>query len=89
MTESEPAVPPPKNPGRFLPWGVLGGAILVPFLVFLAMQIVNYTVFECRNGGAEDSLSCVLRTLAITALAIPVGAVTGFFVAYWAGKRRQ
>ena len=52
------------------------------------MEIVNATVFECRNGGAEDSLSCVLRTLAVTAMSIPVGAVVGFFVALWAGKRK-
>ena len=89
MAESEPAAPPPpEHEGRFLIWGVLGGAVAIPFLVFLAMQIVNYAVFECRNGGAEDSLSCVLRTLAITAMSIPVGAVLGFFVAMWAGKRQ-
>jgi hypothetical protein len=89
MTESEPAVPPPpEHEGRFLLWGVLGGAVLIPLVVFGVMQIINAIVFECRNGGAEDSLSCVLRTLAITAMSIPVGAVVGFFVAMWAGKRQ-
>jgi hypothetical protein len=51
------------------------------------MQIINATVFECSNGGAEDSLSCVLRTLFFTVLSIPFGAVAGFFVAMWVAKR--
>ena len=88
MTDPE-ASPPPKNTGRFLPWGVLGGAVLVPLAVFGVMQILNATVFVCYNGGAEDSLSCVLRTLAVTAMAIPVGAVVRFFVAMWMGNRRN
>jgi hypothetical protein len=90
MTEPEPAAPlPPEHAGRFLPWGVLLGAVLVPLAVLGVMQIINALVFECRNGGAEDSLSCALRALAITAMSIPVGAVVGFFVALWAGKRGQ
>jgi hypothetical protein len=87
VTEPESAAPPPLNEGRYLIWGVLGGAVAIPLVVFGVMEIINATVFECRHGGAEDSLSCVLRQLAITAMSIPVGAVVGFFVALWAGKR--
>ena len=65
MTESEPAAPPPEHERRFLIWGVLGDAVAIPLVVFGVMQIINALVFECRHGGAEDSLSCVLRTLAI------------------------
>jgi ABC-type sulfate transport system permease subunit len=65
---------------------VLGSVVAVPVATFFVMQIVNATVFECSNGGAEDSLSCVLRTLAVTVLSIPFGAVAGFFAAMWVGK---
>jgi ABC-type Fe3+ transport system permease subunit len=88
MTNPEPAAPQQPNPGRFLLWGVLLGLVLIPLAVFGVMQILNATVFDCYDSGAEGSLSCVLRTLAITAMSSPVGAVIGFFVAYWAGSRR-
>jgi hypothetical protein len=88
MTESEPATKsPPKSAGRFRLLIILGSVVAVPVATFIVMQIVNATVFECRNGGAEDSLSCVLRTVVITAMSIPFGAVAGFFAAMWVGKR--
>ena len=88
MTESEPATPPSlKSAGRFRLWIILGSVAAVPVATFFVMQILNATMFECSNGGAEDSLSCVLRTLAVTVLSIPFGAVAGFFAAMWVGKR--
>jgi hypothetical protein len=86
MTSAEPSPPPPKTTGRFRLLIIFGSVVAVPVATFIVMQIINATVFECRNGGAEDSLSCVLRTVAVTALSIPFGAVAGFFAAYWFGK---
>jgi hypothetical protein len=89
MTNPEPAAQPRKSTGRFRLWVILGSVVAVPVATFAVMQILNATVFECSNGGAEDSLSCVLRTLAVTALSIPFGAVAGLFAAMWVGERRS
>jgi hypothetical protein len=86
MTSAEPSPSPPKSTGRFRLWIILGSVVAVPVATCIVMQIVNATVFECSNGGAEDSLSCVLRTLFFTVLSIPFGAVAGFFVAMWVAK---
>jgi hypothetical protein len=86
---TEPAAPsPPKTAGRFRLWIILGSVVAVPVATFIVMQVLNATVFECSNGGAEDSLSCVLRTLFVTVLSIPFGAVAGFFAAMWVGRGR-
>ncbi len=86
MTEPAPPLPP-KTAGRFRLLIILGSVVAVPVAAFIVMQILNTTVFECSNGGAEDSLSCVLRTLAVTVMSIPFGAVAGFFAAMWIAKR--
>ncbi len=89
MTQPEPAPPRPKSIGRFVVWGIVLGAVLVPIAVFGVMEILNETVLECRDGGAEGALACVLRQVVITAMAIPVGAVVGYFISYWLGTRRR
>jgi hypothetical protein len=65
------------------------GAVLVPVAVFVAMLIVNQSDTACSEGGAEDSLSCTLRLLAITGLSIPAGALLGLLVAVLLNRRRR
>ncbi len=87
---TEPATSsPPKTAGRFRLLIILGSVVAVPLAAFIVMQILNATVFECSNGGAEDSLSCALRTVAVTVISIPFGAVAGLFAAMWTAKRRR
>jgi hypothetical protein len=75
--------------GSRLGLGTILGAVLVPVAVFVVMLIVNQSDTSCSEGGAEDSLSCTLRLVAITGLSIPAGALLGLFVAALLGRRRR
>jgi len=88
MSNLEPSAAPaaPKLSGRVIALGIIGGAVLVPLAVFLIVGAINTLYLDCE--GAEGSLDCVLRQLAITGLSIPVGAPLGFFLAYGIAKRR-
>ena len=90
MTNAEPSAPqPPKGFGRLVVIGAVLGVVLTPIGVFLGMEIVNQTILGFDGGGGtEDRLGCVLRQVVITAMSIPVGALIGFFMAYWVGSRR-
>jgi hypothetical protein len=74
--------------GSRLGLGTILGAVLVPVAVFVVMLIVNQSDTACSQGGAEDSLSCTLRLLAITGLSIPAGALLGLLVAAALNRRR-
>jgi hypothetical protein len=75
--------------GSRLGLGTIMGAVLVPVAVFVVMLIVNQSDTACSEGGAEDSLSCTLRLLAVTGLSIPAGALFGLAVAYGLNRRRR
>jgi hypothetical protein len=75
--------------GSRLGLGTILGAVLVPVAVFLVMLMVNQSDTACSQGGAEDSLSCTLRLLAITGLSIPAGALLGLVVAAALNRRRR
>jgi hypothetical protein len=69
--------------------GVILGVILTPLATLLVMVILNQSDTACSEGGAEDSLSCTLRLLAVTGLSIPAGALLGLLVAVVLGRRRR
>jgi hypothetical protein len=73
--------------GSRLGLGTILGAVLVPVAVYVVMLIVNQSDTACTQGGAEDSLSCTLRLVAITGLSIPAGALLGLLVAVVRGRR--
>jgi hypothetical protein len=73
--------------GSRLGLGTILGVILVPMAVLLVMLILNQSDSSCTEGGAEDSLGCTLRLVAITGLSIPAGALIGLLVAFVLGKR--
>ena len=75
--------------GSRLGLGTILGAVLVPLAAFLVMQILNQSDTACTQGGAEDSLSCTLRLVAVTGLSIPAGALLGLVVATLLGRRRH
>jgi hypothetical protein len=75
--------------GSRLGLGTIMGAVLVPVAVFLAMLVVNQSDTACSQGGAEDSLSCTLRLIAVTGLSIPAGALVGLVVAAALNRRRR
>jgi hypothetical protein len=77
-----------KKGGR-LGLGAILGVILVPLATLLVMLIVNQSDTACSEGGAEDSLSCTLRLVAITGLSIPAGALLGLLVATVLNRRRN
>jgi hypothetical protein len=61
--------------------GTILGAVLVPLAALAVMLFLNQSDSACSQGGAEDSLSCTLRLVAVTGLAIPAGALLGLIVA--------
>ena len=75
--------------GSRLGLGAILGAVLVPAAVFVVMLVVNQSDTACSEGGAEDSLSCTLRLLAVTGLSIPAGALLGLLVAVVLGRTRR
>jgi hypothetical protein len=75
--------------GSRLGLGAILGVILVPLATLLVMVIVNQSDTACSEGGAEDSLSCTLRLVAITGLSIPAGALLGLLVATVLNRRRN
>jgi hypothetical protein len=81
-------LPSPKGLGRIVLLGTLLGLVLIPCAVFFVMEIVNLAVFECYDNGAEGSLSCTLRQLAVTGLSIPPGGIIGLLVAVRIGEKR-
>jgi hypothetical protein len=75
--------------GSRLGLGAILGVILIPLATLLVMVILNQSDTACSEGGAEDSLSCTLRLVAVTGLSIPAGALLGLLVAVVLGRRRR
>ena len=75
--------------GSRLGLGTILGVILIPLATLLVMSILNQADTACTQGGAEDSLSCTLRLVAVTGLSIPVGALLGLLVAVLLGRRQR
>ncbi len=71
----EPAAPPARVDGGIVLLGTALGAVLTPVVVWCAMLAYNHFDPMCAGGGAEDSLSCVLRALAVTMISIVPGVL--------------
>jgi hypothetical protein len=73
----DPATPPARVDGGIVLLGAALGAVLTPVVVWCAMLAYNHFDPMCAGGGAEDSLSCVLRALAVTIISIVPGLLIG------------
>ncbi len=92
MTNLEPSPSPPAKPavnGRRIMLGLVLGAVLTPIVVCVVMLIWNELNPDCTEGGAEGSLACVMRMLAVIMLSIVPGALAGFLLAFFLGARRS
>jgi hypothetical protein len=75
--------------GSRLGLGAILGVIIIPLATLVVMLILNQSDTACTEGGAEDSLSCTLRLVAVTGLSIPAGALLGLLGAVVLSRRRR
>jgi hypothetical protein len=75
--------------GSRLGLGAILGVIIIPLATLVAMLILNQSDTACTEGGAEDSLSCTLRLVAVTGLSIPAGALLGLLGAVVLSRRHR
>jgi hypothetical protein len=69
-------MPPAQVDGRIVLLGTALGAVLIPVVVWCTMLAWDHFDPLC-DGGAEGSLSCVLRALAVTAISVVPGLLFG------------
>jgi len=91
MSIPSPVEPAPPRP--ISAWYVLLGLVLgiaaTPLAVLLGFTVWNPFDPMCSGGGgAEDSLSCTLRTVTVMVVSVPFGAVIGLIVTLRVAKRR-
>jgi hypothetical protein len=91
MTSPELSTPPPEHQG--VGWlvlvGMAIGVVLTPIVVYLGIDVLGQFGPECNvAGGGEDRMDCSMRQLVMAGMSVPLGALIGFFVAYWIACRR-
>jgi hypothetical protein len=88
---NEPSPVPPAVPvrvdGRIVLLGTALGAVLTPLLVWCAMLVYDHFDPMC-DGGAEGSLACVLRALAVTMISVVPGLLIGVAGGRYFASRR-
>jgi hypothetical protein len=88
-TPVEPAPPRPVS-GWYVLLGLVLGVAASPLAVLAGFSIWNLFDPMCSGGGgAEDSLSCTLRTVTVMILSVPFGAVIGLIVTLRVARRRM
>jgi hypothetical protein len=95
MSSSETSTPQPVPPtafpeglGRLVLIGMALGVVLVPLAVYLGIDVFGQFGPACTTGGAHDHIACSMRQLIMTGMAVPAGALIGFFISYWIACRR-
>jgi len=89
MSSPKPVDPARAPSGWYVLIGLVLGLAATPLAVLLGFAVWNHFDPMCSGGGgAEDSLSCVLRTVAVMVVSLPFGAVIGLLVTLRIAKRR-
>ena len=88
MAWPDPAVPPARVDGRIVLLATALGAVLTPVVVWCSMLAYNHFDPICDGGGAEYSLSCVLRALAMTMISMVPGLQIGVVGGRYFASRR-
>jgi hypothetical protein len=83
----DPAAPPAPVDGRIVLLATALGAALTPVVVWCAMLAYNHFDPMC-DGGAEGSLACVLRALAVTMISVVPGLLIGVVGGRYFASRR-
>jgi ABC-type sulfate transport system permease subunit len=82
---TEPVTSPPRRVGRSPLLFALIGAVLVPAAIFIGVQ--HFDPLCGGDGGGEARIACTLKSLALTAMAIPVGVVAGVLMAWLINRK--
>jgi hypothetical protein len=87
---ADPAAPPApaRVGGGIVLLGTALGAVLTPVVVWCAMLVYDHFDPMCDGGGAEGSLSCVLRALAVTVISVVPGLLIGVVGGRYFASRR-
>jgi hypothetical protein len=83
----DPAAPPARIDGGIVLLGTGLGAVLTPVVVWCAMLVYDHFDPMC-DGGAEGSLACVLRALAVTMISVVPGLLIGVVGGRYFASRR-
>jgi hypothetical protein len=90
MSSGEPVEPARAPSVWYVLLGLVLGLVATPLAVLLGFTVWNLFDPMCSGGGgAEDSLSCALRTVTVMALSLPFGAVIGLIVTLRIARRRM
>ena len=83
----DPAAPAARVDGRIVLLGTALGAVLTPVVVWCVMLVHDHFDPMC-DGGAEGSLACVLRALAVTMISVVPGLLIGVVGGRYFASRR-
>ena len=91
MPETRQPAPPaalPDGLGRLVLIGMAIGVVVMPLVVYVAVGLFGPpTLLTCAHGN-QDNITCSARQLVLTGMAVPLGALIGFFVGYRVACRR-
>jgi len=91
MPEAQQPAPPaafPEGLGRLVLIGMAIGVVVTPLVVYLAIGLFGPPALLTCAQGNQDNIACSARQLVLTGMAVPLGALIGFFVSYRVACRR-